>query len=179
MLKSKHRVALPQVSLRVPVAADAAAFYRLFSDPEVMRFIGDGECRSLGWYEEFVERQRRLADELGMCLFTVVHDDEVIGFTGVHPWSPDWGPRGALELGWRLGRRHWGNGYATAAAILAMDIASRRGVSRLISMVHESNTRSRAVARRLRMTEARTHTSPLGQTVIEYEINLRSHLPQA
>src|SRR3712207_6109635 len=60
--------------LRVPLDEDAAAWHRLFGDPEVMRYVGSGLVRDLRWYEEFVRRQQQLATGTGLCLFSVVVD---------------------------------------------------------------------------------------------------------
>lgn len=163
-------LALPPVELRVPADADAAAWHTLFDHPEVMRYIGSGELRPPEWYGEFVRHQQRLAAETGLCLFSVVHAGRVVGFAGVQPWRPQWGPHGVPELGWRLGRAHWGKGYVAAATRLAVAAAAGRGVPRLVSMINAGNERSRAVARRLGMTEAATHTSPTGLPFLEYEL---------
>ncbi len=107
---------LPAVRLRVPTHEDAVAWHRVFADPEVMEFHG-GRPAELSVYEELTARQRRHDAEHGFCLWTLLDESgEVIGFTGAQPWPPDWGPVGETEIGWRLGRAHWGKGYATAAA---------------------------------------------------------------
>ena len=78
-------------------------------------------------YEEFTARQRRHHAERGCCLYTLLDpaDGAVIGFTGAQPWPQDWGPAGEIEIGWRLGRAHWGKGYATAAAQTALEPCGR------------------------------------------------------
>ena len=59
----------------------------------------------------------------------------------------------ALEVGWRLARSAWGNGYATEAAGTALAYAfDAVGVPEVVSMTSPLNRRSRAVMRRLGMT---------------------------
>ncbi|WP_158544525.1 GNAT family N-acetyltransferase [Blastococcus sp. TBT05-19] len=158
--------------LRVPTTADAGRWFELFDDAEVMRFIGAGEIRDREYYAGLVQRQRDLAESTGLCLFSVVVDDEVAGFAGIHPWSHPWGPTGSLEAGWRLGRRFWGRGLATAAARAAVELARARGVPQLVSVVQQGNEASAGVARKLGMAVARQHRSPEGASVDEFELLL-------
>ena len=158
--------------LRVPTADDADRWFELFDDPEVMRFIGAGQVRDREYYAGLVARQRELADATGLCLYSVVSDDEVAGFAGVHPWSHTWGPTGSLEAGWRLGRRFWGRGLATAAARMAVDRAREHGVARLVSMIARGNEPSAGVARKLGMNPVRRHRSPEGAVVDEFGLAL-------
>ncbi len=152
--------ALPAVRLRVPTHEDAFAWHRVFDDPEVMEFYG-GRPAELSVYEELTARQRRHDAEYGFCLWTLLGDDgEVIGFTGAQPWQPDWGPVGEIEIGWRLGRAHWGRGHATAAARETLDRVRAAGVPGVVAMVRPGNERSISVTRRLGMTPAETFTHP-------------------
>ncbi|WP_157944047.1 GNAT family N-acetyltransferase [Blastococcus atacamensis] len=163
---------MPDLLLRVPVDDDAAVWHALFDDPEVMRFIGTGEVRDRAAYVELVGRQQSLAASTGLCLFTVVADGEVAGFTGLLPWSRPWGPESELELGWRLGRRFWGRGIATVAAGMAVERARKLSVPRLVSMIQDGNDASVAVARRIGMTPHALHLSPEGRRVHEYAVSL-------
>ncbi|MEU1163002.1 GNAT family N-acetyltransferase, partial [Streptomyces sp. NPDC005921] len=85
----------------------------------------------------------------------------VIGFTGGQPWPREWGPRGEIEIGWRLAREYWGKGYATAAAQMTLERLRAAGVPKVVAMVRPGNERSVAVARRLGMELAETFPHPL------------------
>ncbi|MFI7410989.1 GNAT family N-acetyltransferase [Streptomyces sp. NPDC049627] len=152
--------ALPAVRLRVPTDEDAIAWHRVFAHPDVMEFHG-GRAAELSVYEELTARQRRHDAERGFCLWTMLGEDEqVIGFTGAQPWEQDWGPTGEIEIGWRLGREHWGKGYATAAARMTLDRLRAAGVPDVVALVRPGNERSIAVARRLGMKPAETFPHP-------------------
>ncbi|MFE2096370.1 MULTISPECIES: GNAT family N-acetyltransferase [unclassified Streptomyces] len=152
--------ALPAVQLRVPTDEDAFAWHRVFDDPEVMEFHG-GRAAELSVYEELTARQRRHDAERGFCLWSVLDDSgDVVGFTGAQPWPHEWGPSGEIEIGWRLGRAHWGRGYASAAAEATLERLRALGVPQVVAMVDARNERSIAVTRRLNMRLAETFVTP-------------------
>lgn len=154
---------LPVVKLRVPTDEDAVAWHRVFAHPEVMEFHG-GRPHDLSVYEELTARQRLHDAELGFCLWTLLGpDDEMLGFTGAQPWPHEWGPKGEIEIGWRLGREHWGKGYVTAAALTTLDRLRAAGVPRVVAMVVDGNERSIAVTRRLGMEHRETLVTASGK----------------
>ncbi len=76
-----------------------------------------------------------------------------IGFVGLAhvtfeaPFTP------AVEVGWRLAQAHWGRGYATEAARLAIGHGFQRlGLSEIVAFTVPANRRSQAVMARLGMT---------------------------
>ncbi|MCX4828669.1 GNAT family N-acetyltransferase [Streptomyces sp. NBC_00006] len=154
---------LPAVDLRVPTHEDALAWHRVFDHPDVMEFHG-GASAELSVYEELTARQRRHEAEHGFCLWTMTDGaGDVIGFTGAQPWPGTWGPVGEIEIGWRLGRAYWGQGYATAAAGLTLDQVRAAGLRSVVAMVDARNERSIAVTRRLGMELAETFVTPTGK----------------
>ena len=59
----------------------------------------------------------------------------------------------AVEVGWRLARAAWGNGYATEAGRAALSFGFERvGLTEIVSFTTVANRRSRAVMERLGMT---------------------------
>ncbi|MEV6024555.1 GNAT family N-acetyltransferase [Streptomyces sp. NPDC052036] len=155
--------ALPVVRLRVPTDEDAVAWHRVFDHPDVMEFHG-GRSAGLSVYEELTARQRRHDAERGFCLWTVLDaSGRVLGFTGAQPWPQEWGPQGEIEIGWRLGREHWGKGYVTAAARMTLERVRAAGVDDVVAMVNARNARSIAVTRRLGMNLAEVLTTPVSK----------------
>ncbi|RFA11914.1 hypothetical protein B7R21_11235 [Subtercola boreus] len=145
----------PRFELRIPSPADADAWFQLFDDPEVMRYIGDGRIQSHEWYQDFALRQRVLEAKSGLCLFALVrrrpNRDTVAGFVGLQPWTQPWGPTGRIEMGWRLGLAHQGAGLATAAARECLARAAASGIHDPIAMIDVQNRASVAVAQKLGM----------------------------
>jgi RimJ/RimL family protein N-acetyltransferase len=73
----------------------------------------------------------------------------VIGSAALKPLE-DTGPE--IEVGYHLGRAHWGRGYATEAARgLLQHGFERLGLARIVAVVDPENTRSLAVVARLGM----------------------------
>ena len=71
---------------------------------------------------------------------------ELVGRAGL--WQPEGWP--GLEVGWLLGRRHWGMGFATEAGGAAVEYAFRVvGVDHVISLIRPENRASIRVAERL------------------------------
>jgi RimJ/RimL family protein N-acetyltransferase len=67
-----------------------------------------------------------------------------------------------VEVGWRLGREHWGKGYATegAQASLAHGFGEL-GLAQIISIIDPRNGASVRVAKRLGMTRGRDRIHPV------------------
>src|SRR5690349_5668673 len=75
---------------------------------------------------------------------------EFIGFTGlaVPAFEAHFTP--AIEVGWRLARSVWGNGYATEAGRAALSFGFEEAdLEEIVSFTTVANCRSRAVMERL------------------------------
>lgn len=104
----------PRLYLRRFTSEDAALLHELDSDPEVMRYLTKGVPtpleviageilpRWLAYYET--------SDHLG---FWAAHETATDRFAGWFQLRPDRLVPGATEVGYRLRRAAWGQGYAT------------------------------------------------------------------
>ncbi|HEY7207514.1 MAG TPA: GNAT family N-acetyltransferase [Gaiellaceae bacterium] len=147
--------------LRRPEERDLDGILEYVSDPEAMRFIGDGRTGGAEVARQSLERfhRRWAADGFGQFAVERREDGRFLGRVGLLVWDPrTWEPStraeagddAEVELGWTLIRAAWGNGYATEAARAARDWAYENvELRRLVSFVHPENTRSIAVAERL------------------------------
>jgi RimJ/RimL family protein N-acetyltransferase len=146
--------------LRAPVPEDAEPLAPMYSDPEVMRYLGDGRTLTPEETARSVKRMIEGWKSDGFGLFTTVRkeDGAVIGRVGLIVWNPDtWqtvradadGPK-ELEVGYTIGRPYWGKGYATEAASASRDFALRElDAQRLIALIIHGNDASENVARKL------------------------------
>jgi RimJ/RimL family protein N-acetyltransferase len=146
--------------LRKPEAADLDAYLEMWSDPEVVRFLG-GEVAGRKETAAGIERMLRHWERHGIGLFTVVRkeDERIVGRTGFLLWDPErWvnalreeldGPL-ETEVGWTFARSFWNRGYATESALACRDLAlGELGKDRLVSLIAEGNVASVRVAEKI------------------------------
>jgi RimJ/RimL family protein N-acetyltransferase len=75
---------------------------------------------------------------------------EFLGYAGLMPLGPDHPLGPGVEIGWRLARHAWGQGYATEAAAAALqDGFGRLGFGEILAYTAPDNPRSQAVMARL------------------------------
>lgn len=141
--------------------SDRAPFAAMNADPEVMRYFPARLCRAES--DAFVDRVEQRFEAQGFALWAleVRGTGEFIGFTGLNP-MPDGVPgAGGLEVGWRLARSAWHQGYATEAARTALAVAfTGLGMREVWSLTAALNTPSEAVMRRLGMRRYATCAHP-------------------
>jgi RimJ/RimL family protein N-acetyltransferase len=140
--------------IRKPRLEDAADLAVAYSDPEVMQFMGDGSTATIAEVEDGIRQWLERWESWGMSLCSLERreDGRVLGRAGFLLWDPEtWEvPGDETELGWLLAQEHWGEGYATEAALALRDWAfDLRGLSRLISLIKHENLRSIRVAVRV------------------------------
>lgn len=131
---------------------DLPAFAAMGADPEVMRYFPALLSRRES--DEYAAKCRALIDARGWGFWAVARQDsgEFIGFVGLHtpgvplPFSP------CVEVGWRLARRHWGQGFATEAARAALRYGFETlQLPEIVAFTALLNVRSQALMQRLGM----------------------------
>lgn len=135
---------------------DLAPFAAMNADPRVMEHYPAPLTR--GESDAFVrERIAKQFAELGFGLWAVEVPGitPFVGYVGlsVHTFDADFTP--CVEIGWRLAFEHWGEGYATEAARVAIEFGfAEAGLDEIVSFTTPANRRSVAVMERLGMTYA-------------------------
>jgi RimJ/RimL family protein N-acetyltransferase len=133
--------------------SDRAPNAAMNADPEVMRYFPAALDRSAS--DASVDRIEELFTQKGFGLWAleIAGTAEFIGFTGLNPMPAGVPGAGGMEVGWRLARHAWHQGYASEAARAAVGVAfDGVGLPELWSMTAVSNEPSQAVMRRLGMT---------------------------
>ena len=133
--------------------SDRAPCAAMNADPEVMRYFPATLDRAAS--DAGVDRIEELFGQQGFGLWAleIAETAEFIGFTGLNPMPAGVPGAGGTEVGWRLVRRAWHQGYATEAAAAAVEVAfDGVGLTELWSMTAVLNEPSQAVMRRLGMT---------------------------
>jgi RimJ/RimL family protein N-acetyltransferase len=131
---------------------DSEPFFRINSDPEVMRHIRVVTSREES--NAGIARQLRSQAELGYCFWALERkaDGLFLGFCGLRPGVPDTPIERDVEIGWRLGLEYWGRGFAREAAAACLDWAFETlRAPRVVSITVPANTRSWGLMERLGM----------------------------
>lgn len=131
--------------------ADIEPFVAMSADAEVMRYLlpMDRE-RASAW----IERAKAHEREHGFCFWAVEVPGvmKLAGAVGLaqvaapYPFAP------AVEIGWRLARAAWGQGYAEEAARACLDFGFALAIPEIVAFTVPDNTRSWRLMERLGMT---------------------------
>ena len=140
------RLETRRLVVRSFTTSDVADYAALVADPEVMKFLGDGlpleEAKARAYVEDCIENE----DTLGFARYALVfrNSKEFIGFCGYSPMD------GYIDLGYRIARKHWGNGYASEAAQAVIRHGFERlGFERIVAIAYAENKRSIRVIEKL------------------------------
>jgi RimJ/RimL family protein N-acetyltransferase len=161
--------------LRWLTEADAQRLVELDSDPEVMRYLNGGVAtprelvereilpRFLSYYERY--------DGFGVWAAVEKSSGAFIGWFSLRPHEES--RQNEMELGYRLRRSVWGQGYATegAQALIRKGFAAP-GVERVTASTYEHNSASRRVMGKAGMRLVRRYRPTLDELTSE----LSSHL---
>ncbi len=123
-----------RIILRTWQPRDRTEAYKFYADPEVSKFIGDGQpLQSLERIEVLLNRFNLHQDQFGFSPWAVVDasSDQVIGICGLHTFNE----MKEAELGFRLNQSHWGKGFATEAIQLSLEYAFKNLALRFVSAV--------------------------------------------
>lgn len=132
---------------------DAALFHVMGQDAEVMRYLGPP--MSLSDAQATVARQNAIADDYGSCFWAVERrsDAAFLGFCGIKPGPANTPIADQPEIGWRLARHAWGQGYAREAAQACLDHSwAATDWPRVVAITVSANTASWGLMIRLGMT---------------------------
>jgi RimJ/RimL family protein N-acetyltransferase len=138
--------------MRAWADADRAPFAALNADSEVMEHFPAVLSRAESDHLVDLVQEELTRRGWGLWAVELLEGGTFIGFVGLNdvPFEADFTP--AVEVGWRLGRAHWGHGYATEAAGAALDYGfGPLRLDRIVSFTSTSNLRSQVVMQRIGM----------------------------
>jgi RimJ/RimL family protein N-acetyltransferase len=160
---------------------DLDALAAMNSDPEVMRYIGDGSVRDRRQTEAALARAHRNWAEKGYGLFAVRPrgTGELAGWVtlAVPEFLPEVLP--TVEIGWRFARRYWGRGYATEGAVAVLRFGFvDRGLDHISSIRHVDNRASGRVMEKIGLRFDRETVVPAhrNQPVVVYALSREEYL---
>lgn len=142
----------PRLLLRQWCDDDCVPFAAMSADPDVMRHLLPFADRSAS--DRWIASMRTRCDGHGFAYLAVeIPGQGFIGAVGLNRVAhPDFPFAPAVEIGWRLARPYWGNGYATEAARAVLDDGfGRLQLAEIVAFTVPANGRSRRLMRRLGM----------------------------
>ncbi|HEY1462750.1 MAG TPA: GNAT family N-acetyltransferase [Terriglobales bacterium] len=155
MQESRIVLETPRLQLREFVPEDVDALAQVLSDAITMQYYPAPYDRQ--GVADWIERNRRRYDDNGYGLWamTLKSSGELIGDCGlvVQNIEETGEEQNEIEIGYRVRRDHWNQGFATEAARACRDYGfSELKAQRLISLVRPENLPSRRVAEKNGMT---------------------------
>jgi RimJ/RimL family protein N-acetyltransferase len=134
------RLDTPRLRLRPFEPRDLDPIHRVYSDPEVMRWVGTGPVANRTTTERMLEGYSAHQRAHGFSFWAVVETatGRLIGDAGLHRTAA-----GETELGYTLAKSAWGRGYATEAARAWLDAAfTQLDIDEVIALVEPPNRAS-------------------------------------
>jgi RimJ/RimL family protein N-acetyltransferase len=131
---------------------DLAPFHAMNQDPEVIRHLAD-EPPSLDEARAQLDRFRGHERDRGHTFWAAERRDtgEFIGFCGLKP-GPEGTPiAGLVEIGWRIARPHWRQGFAHEAAVACLAWAWSRSIDKVVAITVPDNAPSWSLMEKLGM----------------------------
>jgi ribosomal-protein-alanine N-acetyltransferase len=142
-----------RLELREFTAADIADAHRMYTDPEVMRYVGHGPVRGEAETRGMLAAYAAHQASHGFSFWAVVEHETgaLIGDAGLF-LSQGVGPE--VEVGYTFARESWGRGYATEAASACLAVAfGQLAFDEVIALVVPDNDRSQRVVAKLGMVQ--------------------------
>lgn len=130
---------------------DLANLYRMNSDPEVMKYVGDGSVRTR---EQMLKELDMLISHyvrkpgLGIWATELKSNGTFVGASGLVHYDNT----PAIEVGYRLLKEHWNKGYATEASRGLLKYGFETlGLEKIVSSAHVDNRASTRVMEKIGM----------------------------
>jgi RimJ/RimL family protein N-acetyltransferase len=145
-------IVTPRLRLREWRDADLEPFAQLNADPVVMQHFPSPLSRTDS--DLFARRIAAVLAERGWGLWAVEISElgAFAGFIGLAPVQFEAHFVPAVEIGWRLARAHWNQGYATEGARAVVAVAfDTLGLDEIVSFTSTGNLPSQRVMQKIGM----------------------------
>lgn len=134
------------------------------SDPDVMKFFP--ALQDEAQTQSFIKRMQKQYEDKGFTYFAaeLLSNKEFIGFIGlsVPTFEAEFTP--CVDMGWRLNKKYWNNGYATEGAKRCLEYAFNvLELDKVVAICPEINKPSEGVMQKIGMKKKLTFSHPLLQ----------------
>ncbi|WP_164155631.1 GNAT family N-acetyltransferase [Sandarakinorhabdus rubra] len=145
----------PRLVIRRWQDADRTPFAAMGGDPEVMAHFP--ALLSPAESDALADRMNTMMADQDFGFWAMERRDNgtFVGFCGLNRVNFPCPVEGEIEIGWRLARAAWGQGYAREAAQACLDWGFGHGMARIVSFTVPANARSWGLMERLGMARRR------------------------
>jgi RimJ/RimL family protein N-acetyltransferase len=139
--------------LREMLPTDAEAMFKLDSNPNVLRYLGNNPVTSILQIEDYIKNIRNQYIQNGIGRFVVVikETEEVIGWAGIKfITEPENNHVNFYDLGYRLQEEHWGKGYGYEVAKAWLDHGfNEMKIDKMYASVNKENIASQKILQKI------------------------------
>ena len=128
---------------------DAIHFFEINSDPDVIKYTGDGPFDNLEAAVNFLKNYEDYnKNNMGRWAVCLKNTDEFLGWCGLKYHPED----NMIEVGYRFYKKHWNKGYATEAAKASIDYGFKElKLKEIYAHAHIKNYNSQKVIEKCQM----------------------------
>lgn len=141
--------------------SDYLPFIKMGLDPIVMEHFPSLLTKDESL--EFINKFKDIIDknEWGLWAVELKENEEFIGYIGLHSQPEQFEFSPCVEIGWRLAKEYWGNGYATEGAKAALEYAfNKLHLNKVVSFTAVINIPSESVMKKIGMTKVGEFNHP-------------------
>jgi len=162
MLPKNYIFKSKRLGFRNWINSDVKKLAKINADKEVMKCFPKtySEKETL----QFIKRMQKQYSKNGYCYFAVdkLIDGEFIGFIGLSEqnYESDFTP--CIDIGWRISKKEWNNGFATEGAKQCLLFAKDKLINtKILATAPSININSIAVMKKIGMQKIKTFEHPL------------------
>jgi RimJ/RimL family protein N-acetyltransferase len=164
-----------RLRLRIPRPSDLEDFFGILGDPQVARYVGNGQPATREETEtaltSIIDHWKRHG--FGRWIAMDLHTDKLIGYGGLRSLL------GTPEVVYHFGSSHWGKGLATEMARAALRYGfEEHRFERIVAIAKPANAASIRVMEKIGMKYER-HACYYGVDVVQYGIRQHEFLVEA
>lgn len=149
---SRYCLETPRLGFRPLTHEDEEDVVALNQDPKVMHFFPD--VMSIVQSQTYIEKSMAHFNTYGYSNYAVElkETNTFIGVMGLLKIGFEHELKGQVEIGWRLKKDYWHQGYVVEGARALLDYASQLGIKEVYSFTAAINFPSEQVMKRISMT---------------------------
>ncbi len=131
---------------------DVERLSEIYSDTEVMKYIGGGGAADKTQTQRMIEAFRKSYADNGFGIWALIYEEghRLLGHCGLS-WLHD---KSDIELAYLLSKEYWGQGFATEISAAVLEYGFKKlGLKKIVALAYPDNFRSINVIRKLGMQQ--------------------------